>query len=199
MPAELHMDGHTRRKAVTCAGVIINATQYLKEEKIKNPDLIPGNDYNKSCRLGWKLSDQKSPQEVEEYNDFELADSNNLTNLTNIYIDDSKKYGEAHDVLSSKLNIFYDYCDKLGILDAQFNSAFSTMLKGRAAKFYYNRKIGHDYDFPRMVELRHQENSILECFDIMIDELKKHQLGLSEQYQFEHCLRDQIVNSYQGV
>ncbi len=39
-----------------------------------------------------------------------------LTNLTKLYYSDDSKYGgEMYDVLNTKLQIFYDYCNKAGI------------------------------------------------------------------------------------
>jgi len=39
-----------------------------------------------------------------------------LTNLTKLYYSDDSKYrGEIYDVLNTKLQIFYDYCNKAGI------------------------------------------------------------------------------------
>jgi len=39
-----------------------------------------------------------------------------LTNLTKLYCSDDSKYrGEMYNVLNTKLQIFYDYCNKAGI------------------------------------------------------------------------------------
>jgi len=39
-----------------------------------------------------------------------------LTNLTKLYYSDDSKYkGEIYDILNTKLQIFYNYCNKAGI------------------------------------------------------------------------------------
>ena len=75
-----------------------------------------------------------------------------LTELTKLYSDHDKKFGrELYDILNSKLRIFYDYCQKAGLGPDQYHDAYSIMLKGRAAAFYYDRLAGKRYDFNRMV------------------------------------------------
>ena len=78
-----------------------------------------------------------------------------------IYSDEEKKYGgEMYDVLSAKLQIFYDYCNKVSIRPQYYYYAFSAMLKGRASTFYYDRIQGRQYNFEAMVQLMraHFEN-----------------------------------------
>ncbi|KAI0991738.1 hypothetical protein K3495_g16449, partial [Podosphaera aphanis] len=43
------------------------------------------------------------------------------------------------------------------------------------------------------------EKSKLECLQLTIDRLQHIQQGLSEKYQFEHTLRDQVINACQGI
>jgi hypothetical protein len=65
-----------------------------------------------------------------------------------IYNNNDKKYGgEEYDILDIKLQIFYDYCLKIGLLEAQYYNAYLAMLKGRASYFYYDKIIGRMYDF----------------------------------------------------
>ena len=70
-----------------------------------------------------------------------------------IYKDDRKYGGEEYDILDIKLQVFFDYCNKIGIQESQFHSAFSAMLKGKAADFYYTMIVGRSYDFRKMIEL----------------------------------------------
>ncbi len=65
-----------------------------------------------------------------------------------IYNNDNKKYsGEEYDILDVKLQVFYDYCSKIRLLDTQYYSVFSIILKGRASNFYYNKLSSRSYDF----------------------------------------------------
>jgi hypothetical protein len=74
--------------------------------------------------------------------------------LIKIYNDDNKKYRrEEYNILDIKLQIFYDCCSKIGLLEAQHYYAYSAMLKGRASFFYYNKIVGRIYDFQTMVTI----------------------------------------------
>lgn len=77
-----------------------------------------------------------------------------LTDLMKTYTGDDKKYGgEEYDILDVKLQVFYDCCSKIGLLEAQYHTAFSVMLKGRASTFYYDKIAGRLYDFQIMVNM----------------------------------------------
>jgi hypothetical protein len=52
-----------------------------------------------------------------------------------------------YDILNIKLRVFYNYCTKIGLSDTQYHNAFSVMLKGRAATFYYDNLSGKGYGF----------------------------------------------------
>jgi len=41
--------------------------------------------------------------------------------------------------------------------------------------------------------------SKLECFQLTVDKLQKVQRGLTKEYQYEHNLRDQVINACRGV
>ena len=57
-----------------------------------------------------------------------------------MYSDDKKKYGgEQYDILNTKLKIFYDLCQKCGLPDDKLELGFSTMLKGKALDYYFER------------------------------------------------------------
>ncbi|TAQ84457.1 hypothetical protein B7494_g7204, partial [Chlorociboria aeruginascens] len=151
-----------------------------------------------------------------------------LTDLMEVYNNDDKKYGgEEYDILERKLQIFYDYCFKIGLQPDQYQIAFSTMLKGRAEEFYFAHIAGRFYDFPTIVKMTkaHFETeetkqkyltewrrttlsraiaenpgkNRLECLEIVIDKLQQVQPGLAEGYQGDSVLRDQVLNSCQGI
>ena len=71
-----------------------------------------------------------------------------------VYLDEEKKFGgELYDMLGAKLQVFYDCCNKVGIQCHQYHHAFSIMLKGRAATFYYDHIAGKNYSFNAMLQL----------------------------------------------
>ena len=53
-----------------------------------------------------------------------------LIDLIKIYSNDDKKYGgEEYDILDVKLQVFYNYCFKIGLPKAQYHNVFLIMLK----------------------------------------------------------------------
>jgi hypothetical protein len=72
--------------------------------------------------------------------------------LIKIYNNDKKKFtGEIYDILNTKLRVFYNYYAKVGLPNTQYYNAFSVMLKGRAAIFYYNNLSDKDYNFKNII------------------------------------------------
>ena len=151
-----------------------------------------------------------------------------LTELTKLYSDQEKKFGgELYDILNSKLRIFYDCCQKVGLEPDQYHNAYSVMLKGRASTFYYDRLAGKGYEFNRMIyetrcHFETEENkqqymsewrettfpriiatnpdvSRLDCLQKLFDRLQTIQRGLSESYQEDFSLRDQVISACRGV
>ena len=62
-----------------------------------------------------------------------------ITDLAKFYISDDKKYGgEAYDILDTKLQIFKDCCEKVGMPEVYYHKGYSLILKGRASRFYYS-------------------------------------------------------------
>ncbi|CCU76925.1 integrase and RNaseH domain-containing protein [Blumeria hordei DH14] len=151
-----------------------------------------------------------------------------LTNSMKVYQDDTKKYsGELYNILNTKLQIFYDCCQKVGLGVDQYQNAYSIMLKGRASFFYYDRLAGHGYDFMNMIDMTKaqfetEENkqlymsewrettlptiisqypsaTQLDCLQKIFDKLQIVQRGLTETYQTEYSLHDQVINAYRGV
>jgi hypothetical protein len=143
--------------------------------------------------------------------------------LIKIYNHNDKKYsGEEYNILDVKLQVFYDCCSKIGLLETQYFNAFSIMLKGRASNFYYDKISGKFYDFYTMVimtktHFETEENlqkylsewreitffrtisdnpgkSRLDCFQITVDKFQKVQRGFTKEYQYEHNLRDQVIS-----
>jgi hypothetical protein len=140
-----------------------------------------------------------------------------LTDLIKTYNDNDKKYsGELYDILDIKLQVFYDYYNKVRVPEDQYHNAFLVMLKDRASSFYYSKITGRPYDFITMVAMvkmhfETEENrqfymsewrettlprviasnptkSKLECLQILFDKLQKVQQGLSAEYQTEYSL-----------
>jgi hypothetical protein len=71
-----------------------------------------------------------------------------------IYNNNDKKYkGEEYDILNIKLQIFYDYCLKIRLSEAQYYYMYSAMLKRRASFFYYDKIVDRIYDFQTMVAI----------------------------------------------
>ena len=130
-------------------------------------------------------------------------------------------------MLGTKLQVFQDCCNKVGIQRHQYHHAFSVMLKGRAATFYYDHIAGKRYDFDTMLRLtrthfetdENQElymsewrettfqrvinsnptKSRLECLQLLFDKLQKVQRGLTESYQNDNSLRDQVISACRGI
>jgi hypothetical protein len=157
-----------------------------------------------------------------------VSNSRLLTDLMKVYSQDDRKYGgDQYDVLDVRLQVFYDCCTKIGLGQDQYHLAFSIMLKGRAAEFYYDKLAGRSYDFATMTDMirthfeteenkqkylsewrettllriiaNHPDKTRLECLEITFDTLRTAQRGLSREYQTEHNLRDQVLNACRGV
>ncbi|HEY2455482.1 MAG TPA: hypothetical protein VGI71_23255 [Scandinavium sp.] len=150
-----------------------------------------------------------------------------LTDLTKLYNDDKRFGGELYDIFDSKYKIFCDDCTKIGLPEYEWHKSFSTMLKGRAAMYYYDRMAGYDFPLSTMTQMMKdhfhtEENrqfylsewrettfpkligenpgkSRLEVLQILFDKLQDIQRGLSVVYQQEVSLRDQILNACRGV
>jgi hypothetical protein len=92
---------------------------------------------------------------LETDNLHSLADENLLrevTNLIKIYQNKEKKFGgELYNTLRTKLQVFQDCCNKVGIMRHQYYYTFSVMLKGRATTFYYDYIAGKRHDFDTML------------------------------------------------
>lgn len=172
----------------------------------------------------------KEEEEEEDVNNLPTSEvpSREVTNLMKIYQDEEKKFGgELYDILGAKLQIFQDCCNKVGIQPYQYHHAFSVMLKGRAATFYYDHIAGKRHDFDTMLRLTKTQfetdenrqfymsewrettfqriitanptKDRLECLQLLFDKLQKIQRGLSENYQNNNSLRDQVISACRGI
>jgi hypothetical protein len=115
----------------------IQQTQNLPEQETQNPS--------------HQLNVQPQPADQHQTDD-PLAKL--LTDLIKIYNNDDKKYRrEEYDIPDIKLQIFYDYCLKIGLLKAQYYYTYSAMLKRRASFFYYDKIVDRMYDFQTIVAI----------------------------------------------
>jgi hypothetical protein len=178
-----------------------------------------------------RFSPTPHPVFSQQYNLYEQqlnpANPKLLTELMKVYKDDKKYGGEEYDILDVKLQVFFDYCRKIGLGERQFHLAFSTMLKDKASDFYYDKIAGRSYDFRTMVDLmrshfeteenrqkylsewrettlmsmisKNPDKSKLECLELMLNKLRTAQRGLTIQYQNENSLRDQVLNACRGI
>ena len=145
-----------------------------------------------------------------------------------IYNNNNKKYrGEEYNILDIKLQVFYNYCTKVRLLDNQFHLVFSIILKSQASTFYYNKISRRSYDFTIIIEITktyfeteeryqkyliEQRSTILYCIivkypeksqpeylELLFDILCTIQYRLSIEYQNEYNLQDQVINTYIGI
>jgi hypothetical protein len=78
-----------------------------------------------------------------------------LTELMKVYAfsEESKYSGDDYDLLESKILIFYDYCEKVGIRPEDYGSAYSLMLKGRAKDFFFQSITNKSFSFETMYRM----------------------------------------------
>ena len=75
-----------------------------------------------------------------------------LIEFIKLYLDQEKRFGgELYNILNSKLHIFYNYCQKVGLEPNQYYNAYSVMLKGHTSIFYYNRLVRKGYNFNQII------------------------------------------------
>jgi len=203
--------------------------QQIQTPLVQTPETLPQAALPQQTQPQWNQHQTYEQRPRQQYQPYEQArddvPAKLLTDLMKIYSNDDKKYGgEEYDILDAKLQVFYDCCSKIGLLETQYHHAYSIMLKGRASSFYYDKIASRSYDFQIMVamtkthfetEENHQKylsewrettlirtisenpgKSRLECLQIMIDKLQKVQRGLTKEYHYEHNLRDQVINTY---
>jgi hypothetical protein len=75
-----------------------------------------------------------------------------LADLTKFFNNEENKYGgEMYDILNSRILVSYDCCQKVGLPPERYHEGLSIMLKGRAARFYYETLSNRSFDFSTMI------------------------------------------------
>lgn len=189
------------------------------EEPSSNTNLESLNTYNRSLESDQDVKtgniEKSHPPQLNPYVSSNFAKQ--LTDLGKLYIDKDNKYGgERYEILDNKLTIFRDYCKKVGLMQDQQSNAFSFMLKGKAAVYYYDQIAEKEFTFEKMicmmkahfetdeikmeyltrwrnttlasVKLEFPEKKLSECFYIMVEKLQKIQRGLQGSYQMNQKL-----------
>jgi hypothetical protein len=123
-----------------------------------------------------------------------------IGNLVKAYEDD-QKYSGAMDSFDLKLIIFHDLCRKTGVPYDSYSDAFSTMLKGKARTYYYEKVINKGLSFENMCQIikahfeteerkqamiskwnsvslpdimkRNEDKSTAECLELLLDQLQQ--------------------------
>jgi hypothetical protein len=73
-----------------------------------------------------------------------------LADLTKFFNnEENKDTGEMYHILNSKIFVFYDCYQKVGLLPERYHEGLSMMLKGRAARFSYGTL--SSFDFSTMI------------------------------------------------
>jgi hypothetical protein len=225
--------GRSYAKAlVTC----LNATsapewslEAIEEKQKLNRRGVKQQDQPRPRRLLSQDPPQPSPPPSAHLYDLPTSNipSREVTNLTKIYTEEMKFSGEMYDSLQTKLPVFQDCCNKVGIHLDQYHHAFSIMLKGRAADYYYSNIAGNRHSFDEMLQIMrtHFETderrqlymsewreitlqrvisdnptkSRLDCLQLLLDKLQKIKNGLPETYGTDTSLRDQLVLACRGI
>lgn len=150
-----------------------------------------------------------------------------LTDLAKLYNDEMKYGGGDYDVLDTKIAIFRDSCNRIGVPRWQASDAFPTMLKDRALQYYYDWLCSGPRDYDTMVakirgyfeneEQRHRyltawrdtrlismqaeypDKTKPECLELLINRLALIQRAVPSIGQTEDTLRMQVLNACRGV
>ena len=74
--------------------------------------------------------------------------------MLKVYNSESIKYrGEEYNILDQKLQVLYNYYKKIRISQDYYYIVFSTILKGRASNFYYDKLSSREYNFNTLVSI----------------------------------------------
>ncbi|KAI1002432.1 hypothetical protein K3495_g5768 [Podosphaera aphanis] len=130
-------------KPISSQSQQIPQQQNIKNEQIQLPCILslqsnaPTSSKTQTSRQNTdQLSGQ--PQQPNPPVSNHIQVSRQITDLMKIYNDDDKKYsGDRYDYLHKKLDISYDFCDKIGLQRENHSKALSIMLTGKASQFYY--------------------------------------------------------------
>ena len=145
---------------------------------------------------------------------------NDIAALAKLYTSEAKYNGDK-DSFDLKLEIFHDLCRKAVVPEEAKMMAFSLMLKGRALKFYYDNfknstgltlnQIcyafkanfeGEEYQVGvlnrwnsltlRSVMNKNEGKSMADCFELLLDELRDLQHGLSQNFQNDDTMHNKL-------
>jgi hypothetical protein len=137
------------------------------------------------------------------------------------------KYSGADDVLDTKLRVFYDLCPKAGVDQSDYPKAFSSMLSGEAKDYYFNKISGRRASLEQMIQMlkdhfkteqqqeqkttewenttlsgvrgKHPDKTLLECFDIMRNQLVKDQPILRPELHSDTVIRDRLYGACRAI
>lgn len=199
-----------------------------KDTSVTTPDDDPDNSSDNSESDHKPTHDDDDKDEHKKTATSGVALPRSLTDLSKLYNENDMKFGgEMFDFLSVKLKIFYDLCSKVGITEDGYHDAVSTMLSGRANKWYYNNLATKGLTFKEMCKrlrtsFETEENrqhymdmwrgisyrktinknpgkDMQECLQILFDDLQKIQPGLKTECQTDAFIRDQVIAACRGV
>ena len=74
-----------------------------------------------------------------------------MANLTKSYTNDIK-YGSKGNNFGIKLTIFYNICDRVGVLVKAYYRALLIMLKGLVLDYYYSDLINSTFTFDQLCQ-----------------------------------------------
>lgn len=133
----------------------------------------------------------------------------NIQNLQKSYLKEDR-YSGADDVLDKKLRIFYAMCHNANVDPLDYHRAFPIMLTGEDRDYFFNKVSGNRCNFSEMIQdlksyfeteqrqerktiewedttlkdytLRNPGMTILQCFDLMRDQLLRDQAILRPEF-----------------
>lgn len=74
--------------------------------------------------------------------------------MIKIYNAEDKTYdNKKYDILDIKLQVFYDYCAKIKLLELDFGNAFSIILKRQVSEFYYNKIVSKRFGYTKIIDI----------------------------------------------
>ncbi|RKF83410.1 integrase and RNaseH domain-containing protein, partial [Golovinomyces cichoracearum] len=209
---------------------VANHVSY-KEESGRNTDEIYNEFINQVLKKKINADSERDPDlnYLAQYdNPKDPTTARQLSELIKIYFDESKKFsGDLFDILDTKLRIFFDQCRNVGLPGEHLTSAYSLMLKGKAADYYYAYLSERNYDFVSLIqatkdhfETKHNRQEYLslwrettflhiinknsykdrnDCLEILFNTLSRIQQGLCLVYLEKHRLRDQVLDACRGI
>ena len=148
-----------------------------------------------------------------------------IAEIAKIYTDE-QKYGGVGDNFDHKLTIFYDICNRVDLPQELWTKAFPTMLKGLAQDHFYNNLLSqrpfvdictnirnffegpayqrNNLDKWNSISLSsimstNPEKSTTECLQILINELRQLQYGLTPDLRTTAFIHNKLVTACQGI